>query len=225
LALKIRTFPASAEKVVLAAELANFATEAWDRDTFQEVTTTLSDALRESGQHADPSYLQLAQLVRYEHMWAPLDDPRLAAAMAALEAEDRDIQQADFTLADLQGKTWTLKDLRGKVVLVNFWGAGCPPCVHEIPALNALYRRWQTQGLVILAISADDARTMQRFLAAHGVSYPVLLDVGGKVAESFHVVGIPRTLVYDRTGTLVAQTTAGRTQQQFSEMLAQAGLH
>jgi hypothetical protein len=51
------------------------------------------------------------------------------------------------------------------------------------------------------------------------------LDSGRKVTESFHVGNIPRTLVYDRTGSLVAQTGASRTEQQFVEMLGQTGLH
>ena len=87
--------------------------------------------------------------------------------MATLEAEDREIQQADFTLADLRGKTWTLKDLRGMVVLLNFWQTSCPPCVHEIPALDALYGQFRKKGLVILAISGDDdAATLRKHAPA-----------------------------------------------------------
>jgi peroxiredoxin len=232
LALTIRAMPANADcvKPVLASELADFATEGDPgRDTLQEVTTTLSEALRECPlESAGAHFLQLARLVRFEGMSVSADDPRMAARMAVatatLEAEDRDIQQADFTLADLHGKTWTLKDLRGKVVLVNFWAAGCPPCVHEIPALEALYRQFRDRGLVVLAVSDDDAATMRRFLAAHRVSYPVLLDAGRNVADRFHVVGIPRTVVFDRGGRLAAQAIDGRTLQQFVHLLGRAGL-
>jgi peroxiredoxin len=225
LALKIRTFPASAEKVVLATELADSATDgAADRDTLQEVATTLAEALRECPSRYAVAYLELARLVRYEHMRASLDDPGMAAAMAALESEDRDIQEADFTLADLHGKTWSMKDLRGKVVLVNFWSVACPPCVSEVPALDTLYHRFQKKGLVILAISDDDATAAQHFLETHDVSYPVLLDGGRKATDRFHVVGIPRSVVYDRTGRVVAQAVGGKTERQFVEMLGQAGL-
>jgi peroxiredoxin len=96
---------------------------------------------------------------------------------------------------------------------------------NEIPALNALYHRFQKKDLVILGVADNDATTMQRFLADHPVSYPVLLDSDRKVTDGFHVEAIPRSLVYDRSGTLVAQVIGGRTLKQFVETLSQAGLY
>jgi len=135
-------------------------------------------ALRERPGQSAERYAELAQLVRYEHMRASLDNPQMAAAVAKLEADDRDRQQADFTLADLKGNKWTLKELRGKVVLVNFWATWCPPCRKEMPDLDALYRRFEKQGFVILAISDEETAKVTPFLAAHGVAYPILLDPG-----------------------------------------------
>jgi len=225
LALKIRTFSGCAEKAVLASELVDAADEVPD-DVKQEVATTYAEALKGCPGHQwENAYLQLARLVRDTHMRVSVDDPRLAVALDKVDAEYREIEEADFTLADMQGKSWTLKDLRGKVVLLNFWGTGCPPCVHEIPALNALYDRFRAKGLVILAISGyDDATTLRSFLRAHSVSYPVLPDSGHKVPERFHVVGIPRSLVFDRNGKLTASAIGSRTQNQFGEMIGQTGL-
>jgi peroxiredoxin len=195
-------------------------------DVLAEVATTYARALRGCPGQYDNAYLELARLLRGSHIPASLDDPRLAAALDRVDAEDREIEEADFTLADMQGKPWTLKDLRGKVVLLNFWFIGCPPCVHEIPALDALYDRFRAKGLVILAIAGDDdAIALRSFLRAHRVSYPVLLDSGRKVTERFHVVGVPRSMVFDPSGKLTAQVIGSRTQKQFAEMLGQTGLH
>src|SRR5258708_30056558 len=123
LALKIRALPKTENKMRLATGLANLSTEGdFGRDTLQEVTTTLADALREQPQpddHGGPAapYVVLAQLVRYEHMQASLEAPPLSAAMAKLEADDQLRQKADFTLTDLQGQKWTLSDLSSTVVL------------------------------------------------------------------------------------------------------------
>ena len=144
--------------------------------------------------------------------------------MAKLEADDQARRSADFTLADLDGREWNLKKLRGKVVMVNFWATWCPPCRKEMPDLEALYERFQDRGLVILAISDEEAAKVKPFVEQHKFSFPVLLDIGGQVNKVFRVTGIPKTLLYDREGRLVAQSIDMRTRKQFLEMLRQAGL-
>ena len=245
LALKIRKLPAGDSKLRLAVGLAGLSTEGdFGRDTLQEVTTTLAESLRErplpwpkaekaaaseasqtsTGKEPAYPYVELATLVRYEHMQGSLDDPQFASAMARLERDDQKRQHPDFTLKDLAGKEWSFKDLRGQVVLVNFWATWCPPCRKEIPDLVKLYDRFQSKGFVVLAISDEDAAKVAPFMNERKVPFPVLLDPGRKVNEMFVVEGIPKSFVYDREGQLVAQSIDMRTQKQFLEMLAKAGL-
>ncbi|HTS71923.1 MAG TPA: TlpA disulfide reductase family protein [Terriglobia bacterium] len=231
LALDMRALPAGGHKLALANALANLSTEGdLGHETLQEVATTLAAALaehpvpEEKGGPAEP-YLELAQLVRYEHVQASVDSPEFGKAMAELEADDQKRQEADFTLTDLQGKNWTLTNLRGKVVLLNFWATWCPPCRKEMPDLESLYKQFRKQGLVILAISDEDTGKVKPFIADKDISYTVLLDPGRKVNTLFHVMGIPKTFIYDRSGKLVAESVDMRTRGQFLIMLAQAGLH
>jgi peroxiredoxin len=230
LALQIRQLPAVPNKLRLAGALSNFSTEGdFGHDTLQEVTTTLAVALREqppAGKPGEPNrlYMELASLVRYEHMQAESDNPQFAEAMAKLAAIDAKRQDADFTLTDLQGKSWRLQDLRGKVVLVNFWATWCPPCRKEMPDLQALYDKYKDQGFIVLSISDEDATKVAPFIAERKIGYPILLDPGRHVNEAFAVEGIPKSFVYDRQGKLVAQSIDMRTRSQFQGMLAQAGL-
>jgi peroxiredoxin len=229
LAVQIRQLPAGPHKEGLAESLANLVTEGDPgKEALQEVATTLAQALRQAEPPAPPGdnqpYVTLAQLVRYEHVPISMEDPRFAAAMAKLEADDQARQIANFTLSDLNAKSWTLRDLRGSVVLVNFWATWCPPCRKEMPDLEALYRRFGPKGLVVLAISDEDAGKVHPFIAERHFSYPILLDPGRKVNELFHVEGIPKSFVYDREGKLAAEAIDMRTERQFLEMLAHAGL-
>jgi peroxiredoxin len=244
LALKIRTLPATAGKLRLAVGLGALSTEGDSgHDALQEVATTLANTLRErpvpwadpkdsdanvkAGAAREPAYpyMELATLVRYEHVNASLEDEQFRSAMVRLEGNDKKREHLDFTLKDLSGKTWTFSELRGKVVLVNFWATWCPPCRKEMPDLDAIYTHFQSQGLVVLSLTDEDPFKVNSFLSGGGYHPPVLLDSGGKVAKQFHVDGIPKTFVFDREGKLVAQSIDMRTQHQFLLMLAKAGLH
>ncbi|HVM92253.1 MAG TPA: TlpA disulfide reductase family protein [Terriglobales bacterium] len=245
LALKIRQLPATENKLRLAFGLANLSTEGdFGHAVLQEVTTTLVETLKERPLPWAPAknegagkatvdsatrepaapYVELASLVRYEHVEASLDNDQYHAAMSRLEADDRKREHADLSLKDLNGKTWTLSALRGKVVLVNFWATWCPPCRKEMPDLQALYERFEPQGLVILGISDEETSKVEPFIHERKVTFPILLDPGREVNEEFIVKGIPKSFVYDREGKLVAQSIDMRTQKQFLEMLSSAGL-
>jgi peroxiredoxin len=251
LALKIRKLPASANKLRLAVGLAGLSTEGdFGHDTLQEVATTLAATLlerpvpwaepKDKEAHAgvgntgsatrEPAYpyVELATLVRYEHVEGPgdftNDDGQYRAAMARLEADDQKREHPEFSLKDLSGKRWTFAELRGKVVLVNFWATWCPPCRKEMPDLETLYGRFGAKGLVVLGISDEESDKVDPFIREHKVSFPVLLDPDRKVNDLFVVDGIPKSFVYDRQGKLVAQSIDMRTQKQFLEMLGKAGL-
>jgi len=231
LALEIRQLPVVPNKLRLALDLSSLSTEGdFGRDTLQEVTTTLDQAVREQppsrGQHGEPNdaYAELASLARYEHMQTSFNDPQFAEAIAGLQADDAKREKADFSLTDLQGKSWHLRDLKGQVVLVNFWATWCPPCRKEMPDLQALYDRYRDQGFVVLSISDEEAAKVSPFVAERKITYPVLLDPGRRVNGAFVVEGIPKSFVYDRAGKLVAQSIDMRTRGQFQQMLAAAGL-
>jgi len=231
LALKIRQLPAGMNKERLATTLAGLSTEGdLGKDTLQEVANTLAEALRENPIPAGPRgpempYSELAKLVHYEHVQANLDDPQYAAALSKTEADDLHHQQSDFTLTDLHGKAWALKDLRGQVVLVNMWATWCPPCRSEMPDLDSIYKRFKKDGLIVLAITDEDASKARQFVDEYRLGFPILLDPDKSVHKQYTIEGLPRSFVYDREGKLVAQAIDMRTKKQFLEMLEQAGLH
>ena len=85
LARAIGQLPASSNRLILANGLANLSTEGdFGHDTLQEVATTLAAALRETPPAEDKSqpaapFVELAQLVRYEHVQASIDSPQFTA--------------------------------------------------------------------------------------------------------------------------------------------------
>ncbi len=230
LAQAVQALPAGMPKLRLADALSHLVTEGdQGADALQAVADTLAKSLAETpvpakGNQPPMAYMELAQLVRYEHVNVTLNDPLYAKALDTLAANDADVEKADFTLKDLHDKPWTLSQLRGKIVMVNFWATWCPPCRAEMPNLDAIYTHYQSQGLVILSITDEEPITVAKFLAQKNYHPPVLIDHGGAVHKVFHIAGIPRTFVFDRQGKLIGETIDQSTQQQFFRLLGAAGL-
>jgi thiol-disulfide isomerase/thioredoxin len=231
IATDIRTLPAGPDKLKLADSLAHLVTEG-DQGiaALQAVADALSQALAESpvpvkGDNPPEPYLELASLVRYESVTTSLKDPLLAKASQVLVANDADVEKADFTLKDLHGKKVTLSELRGKIVMVNFWATWCSPCRLEMPDLDKIYTHFQPQGLVVLAITDEDAFKVNSFIAPMGYHPPVLIDTGGAVHKLFHIQGIPKTFLFNRDGKLIGETIDQCTGLQFLKMLSKTDLH
>jgi peroxiredoxin len=116
-------------------------------------------------------------------------------------------QAPEFELQDIYGlSSKSLSDQQGKVVLVNFWASWCLPCRMEMPELEALWSRYETEGLVILGINVDaDARDARAFLDEVPVSFPVLWDERSVVSDQYRVMALPRTVLVDRKGRVRAR--------------------
>jgi peroxiredoxin len=234
LAVEIRRLPSSSCKVNLAAILARDSADGeYDRDAAQQATATFEQALREHPTTGSPGmdasfYGYLAELVRYEHMHATLHNAQFSAAMAKLASYDERRGEPSFTLPDLNGKIWRFRDLRGKVVVLNIFATWCAPCVAEMPDLEALFERYEGQGLIVIGITPDTADSelpdLQKFLADRNITYPILMDKGNKIQSEFGLETLGQSFVYSRDGSLIAQTPYLRTRKQFLEMLAQAGI-
>jgi peroxiredoxin len=109
-----------------------------------------------------------------------------------------------FTLRTLDGQKVSLNQYRGDVVLVNFWATWCPPCRFEMPGFEKVYRAKKDQGFRIVGVSMDQTGSagVRRYLAQHGITYPVGM-VNSGVFEAF---GSPNTLpasfLIDRQGRI-----------------------
>lgn len=108
----------------------------------------------------------------------------------------------DFALRTTSGTQVHLEALRGRPVLVNFWGVSCPPCRHEVALLQAAWTGDGGRGLMILGVDEqlDDAQSVAAFASERGVTYPMLLDAGQKVAPEYGVKDLPQSVLVDAQG-------------------------
>jgi len=105
----------------------------------------------------------------------------------------------DFDLADSAGKRWSLKALRGRPVLVSFWATWCPPCVEEMPSLEAVARRLGDRATV-LAVSVDENWDAIGKFFPQGTPLTVLLDPSRAAPASFGTSQFPESFLIDPRG-------------------------
>src|SRR5690349_763906 len=93
----------------------------------------------------------------------------------------------DFSFTSLQGEYISLDDLKGKVVLLDFWGTWCPPCVASVPELRNLYKRYsQNPAFVLLGISSDfDEGAWRAFTDKNQMIWPQYRDHDRRMANVF----------------------------------------
>ena len=100
----------------------------------------------------------------------------------------------------------SLEDFRGKVVLLNFWATWCPPCVYEMPSLDALQGLLGGEGLAVLTVSVDrqGLSIVKPFLRDLAVQHlKAYLDPRGSLAADFGVTAMPTSYVIDAQGRIV----------------------
>jgi thiol-disulfide isomerase/thioredoxin len=116
----------------------------------------------------------------------------------------------DFTVKDLQGNTIRLTALKGKVVVVNFWGTGCGPCIGEMPALNKLVQKYRSNSnVVFLAITGDETARLQQFFKKRTFLYTVVNN-GGKVNDAYQIESLPVHIVIGKDGAIINRSTGAR---------------
>ncbi|CAG1012509.1 glutathione peroxidase [Burkholderiales bacterium] len=110
----------------------------------------------------------------------------------------------DFAAQDMEGKPVRFSALRGKVVLLNFWATWCPPCRKEMPAMERLHRAFRERGLVVLAVSQDEAplADVRRFAVSLELTFPVWHDRDREAAQHISVPGVPTSYLIARDGQI-----------------------
>jgi cytochrome c biogenesis protein CcmG, thiol:disulfide interchange protein DsbE len=110
---------------------------------------------------------------------------------------------------DAPGKL-ALASYRGKVVVLNFWASWCAPCKQEAPRLEAAWKRYRQQGVVVVGVDAQDfSGDAKRFIRKHGLTYPNVHDGPGSTLGRYGVSGFPETYFVDRHGRLVGEKVTG----------------
>jgi len=129
----------------------------------------------------------------------------LQAGAAAPPSPQVGFAAPDFTLDTLAGEIIALSELRGKVVLINLWASWCPPCRAEMPALDAVYRKYRDSGFVVLAVNTtfqDSEADARAFAQNLRLTFPILLDRDGATSRRYQMQALPMTFFVGHDGII-----------------------
>lgn len=116
----------------------------------------------------------------------------------------------DWTLLDPNGNETRLADLRGKVVILDFWGTWCGPCVRKLPDLQELHESLGDQPVEVLALSAHEPPNAKprQLMDRNGCEVPLLLNAETMV-EAYGVTTFPTVYVIGADGQVLFRAIGG----------------
>jgi thiol-disulfide isomerase/thioredoxin len=105
-----------------------------------------------------------------------------------------------------EGSPLAMSAFAGKPLLVNFWATWCPPCVEELPLIDAFWRQNQTNGFQVVGLAIDQPSAVRRFLQRQALGFPLgLAGLGGaELAKSLgnSSGGLPFSVFFNADGTI-----------------------
>jgi cytochrome c-type biogenesis protein len=127
----------------------------------------------------------------------------------------------DFVANTIDGNQTSLSALRGQIVLVNFWGTWCAPCVREMPDLQSVYERFMNEGFTILALATrgDTREDVLAFRDEFGLTFSLIVDEGEQITDMYAIVSRPSTIIVDENGLIAFKHFGAVVEEQLVELL------
>jgi peroxiredoxin len=138
--------------------------------------------------------------------WLFLSADRTGDSTAGrIPAPQRGFLAPDFELKTPAGASIALSDVRGEAVLVNLWATWCPPCRAEMQSIEKVYQEYKDRGFTVIAVNMtyqDDPSAVMPFVTDQGLTFPILLDEGGDMANAYELRSLPSSYFIRRDGVI-----------------------
>lgn len=188
-----RNFLKSNNNAVGAFLTLNMA-QALSYEELEEISTSLEKELKDH-----PYVAQLKLIIEPMKMQAQAE-ANLAVGNVA----------PNFTLTDINGNEVSLESFRGKYVFLDFWAGWCQPCRIENPNLVEAYKQFGGDNFEIISVSLDRTEEdWRKAVEEDGLTWTLLYDQDGLVANSYAVQSIPNTFLLDKEGVIIEKQLRG----------------
>ena len=119
------------------------------------------------------------------------------------------------------GEALAMAGFQGKPLLLNFWATWCPPCIEELPMIEAFWRENTANGHQVVALAIDQPSAVRRFLGRQPLSFPIGMAglAGTELAKSLGNAagGLPFTVFFKADGSIWRQKMGQLTPDDLSQ--------
>ena len=140
---------------------------------------------------------------------------RRPGALAGSPAQSFEVRRTD-------GRIDSLARHRGQVVLLNLWATWCPPCREEMPALERFARENAGKVVVLGVDQGESASAAAAYAKERGVTFPILVDEQQQYGRTYAAIGLPTSVIVDRSGHVVVGIDGQMTIEQMRAAAARA---
>jgi peroxiredoxin len=122
------------------------------------------------------------------------------------------------------GTALNVSQLRGHAVLLDFWATWCRYCRAELPAVDALSKRWRDKGLVVVGVSTDrpEEGDPAKYAHAHNMTFPIVADSYGAASRAYGIESLPTVVVLSSAGKVVAVHTGVADDDELDRLISKA---
>ncbi len=123
------------------------------------------------------------------------------------ELDASEIVSASYNLPllTLDEETFRFSEFKGKTIFLNFWATWCPPCIAEMPNIQALYESIDDDNIVFVMVSLDEDKDKARaFLERKEFTMPVYF-LNGRKPGVYDSSVVPTTYIISPEGKVVAK--------------------
>ncbi len=108
-----------------------------------------------------------------------------------------------FTGVAYDGTTISLSNYAGKPLWLNFGASWCRDCRAEAADFEATYEKYRGHGLNVLAVFISESSSdVKSYAQRAGLTFPIVVDPGNKIASAYSLVGIPTHVLIGRDGLI-----------------------
>lgn len=139
--------------------------------------------------------------------WSQKDSLEIDKIARKIGNELHDSKLSEFSYTDLNGNVIDTNLFSGKVVVLNFWFIGCPPCMGEIPDLNQLNSYFKDSAFVLISLAKNDSTSLQKFRMGEyfkppeAISYPIIPSCD-PISQRYNITGYPTSIFIDKKGII-----------------------